>query len=66
MEKTLKLISETWVDINFEYRQHKQTDVMMLSLSEENFEMLEEHQTAVNGMFSSRYLATFEDQCVKW
>ena len=39
---------------------------MMLSLSEENFEMLEENQTAVNGMFSSRYLATFEDQCVKW
>lgn len=34
---------------------------MMLSLSEENFEMLEENQTAVNGMFSSRYLATFED-----
>ena len=23
MEKTLKLISETWVDIKFEYKQHK-------------------------------------------
>ena len=43
MEKTLKMISETWVDIKFEFKQHKQTDVMMLSLSEENFEMLEEN-----------------------
>ena len=38
----------------------------MLSLGEEDFEMLEEMQTQVNGMFSSRYLATFEDKCVKW
>lgn len=38
----------------------------MLRLNEENFETLEEHQTQVNAMFSSRYLATFEDRCVKW
>ena len=38
----------------------------MLKLSEENFETLEENQTNVNGMFSSRYLSTFEDKCVYW
>lgn len=38
----------------------------MLKLSEENFETLEENQTAVNGMFSSRYLSTFEEKCVYW
>ena len=39
---------------------------MMLKLSEENFETLEENQTNVNGMFSSRYLSTFEEKCVYW
>ena len=38
----------------------------MLGLDDENFELLEEHQTNVNAMFSSRYLSTFEDRCVKW
>lgn len=38
----------------------------MLKLSEENFEMLEENQTQVTAMFSSRYLSTFEEQCVRW
>jgi hypothetical protein len=33
----------------------------MIRLSEENFDMLEENQTGINGMFSSRYLSTFED-----
>jgi hypothetical protein len=28
--------------------------------------MLEENQVAVTSMFSSRYLATFEDRCVYW
>jgi dynein heavy chain len=66
MERSLKQISEFWVDIKFEFQQHKNTDVMMLKLSEENFETLEENQTNVNGMFSSRYLSTFEEKCVYW
>jgi dynein heavy chain len=66
MEKTLKTIAETWVGIEFVFRAHKGSDVQMLGLDEENFEMLEEHQTNVNAMFSSRYLATFEEACVKW
>jgi dynein heavy chain len=66
MERTLKMIAETWVSIEFVFRPHKGSDVQMLGLDEENFEMLEEHQTNVNAMFSSRYLATFEESCVKW
>lgn len=64
MEKTLNNIEEFWVDIQFDFQQHKGTDVQMLKLNEENFEILEENQTQVNAMFSSRYLATFEDRCV--
>ncbi len=66
MEKTLEKIEETWEKIEFVFTQHKGSDVQMLRLDEVDFEQLEENQTQVNGMFSSRYLATFEDKCVKW
>lgn len=66
MEKTLVKLEETWKDIVFEFNKHKDTDVMLIKLSEENFEMLEENQVAVTAMFSSRYLSTFEEKCVYW
>ena len=66
MEKTLNDTEVFWKDIEFEFQPHKGSGVQMLKLSEENFEKLEENQTQVNGMFASRYLATFEDRCIKW
>ena len=66
MEKTLAKIQENWVDVLFEFTQHKDTPVHMIRLSEENFDMLEENQVNVTAMFSSRYLATFEDRIVYW
>jgi len=44
MEKTLAKIDENWVDVLFEFTQHKDTPVHMIRLSEENFDMLEENQ----------------------
>lgn len=38
----------------------------MLRLSEENFELLEENQTVITAMTSSRYLAFFEDRVTTW
>ena len=66
MEKTLNTIEGAWVGIQFDFQEHKGTSVQMLKLNEESFEMLEEHQTQVNAMFSSRYLSTFEEKCIKW
>jgi dynein heavy chain len=66
MEKTLNKLEETWKDVVFEFSQHKNTDLKLIRLGEENFEMLEENQVAVTSMFSSRYLATFEEKCVYW
>ena len=66
MEKTLKALEEFWKDIIFEFNQHKDTSVKLIKLSEENFEALEENQVQVTAMFSSRYLSTFEEQCVLW
>ncbi len=66
MEKTLVKLEETWKDIEFEFNKHKDTDIMLIRLGEENFEMLEENQVNVTAMFSSRYLSTFEEKCVYW
>ena len=66
MEKTLNKLEEIWSVVEFEMTKHKDTEVMLLKVTEENFEMLEENQVAVNSMFSSRFLSTFEDRCVYW
>lgn len=66
MEKTLAKIEENWKDVLFDFTQHKDTNLHMIRLNEENFDMLEENQTAVNAMFSSRYLATFEEKVNYW
>lgn len=66
MEKTLVRLEETWKDVIFEFTKHKDTDIKLIKLSEENFEMLEENQVSVTAMFSSRYLSTFEEKCVYW
>jgi dynein heavy chain len=43
MEENLQKIEAFWVDVRFEFQQHKGSDVQMLRLSEENFETLEEN-----------------------
>ena len=66
MEKTLKKIKETWDVILFEKTQHKNTDIYLLRVSEENFELLEEAQVQVQNMFASRYLQHFEKEVLEW
>ena len=62
----LKINRIKFKDVKFDFQQYKNTNVQMLRLSEENFETLEENQTVVTAMFSSRYLATFEDIVNYW
>jgi len=66
MESTLAILDEKWKDVVFEFRAHKDSGVHMMKLIEEDFDMLEENQVQVQSMFSSRYLATFEDRIVYW
>jgi len=66
MEKTLKKLTEIWKDVKFSFQQMKGSDVQLLRLTEEDFEMLEEHQVQVQAMTASRYLATFEEEIIKW
>lgn len=66
MQKTLEKIENNWKDVVFNFTPHKGSGVQMMGLSEENFDMLEENQVSVTAMFSSRYLATFEEKIVYW
>ena len=66
MEKTLAKLDVDWAVVEFEFDAHKDSGVQMIRLNEENFDMLEENQVNVTSMFSSRYLATFEDKIVYW
>jgi dynein heavy chain len=66
MEKTLEKLQQVWSTVNFVFTQHKDTDIYMARLGEEDFEMLEEDQTKVTAMLGSRYLSTFEDEINMW
>ena len=66
MEQALEKIEIIWKSLEFQFVQHKQTDIQMIKLSEEDFETLEDHQVQVQNMMGSRYLSTFEKQVTSW
>lgn len=66
MEKQLNNIETFWGAVQFEQEPHKNGDVHLLKISEENFEKLEEHQVNVGNMFASRYMAFFEERIMTW
>lgn len=66
MENTLNKLQQTWVDIIFEFKEHKGTGMHMIGLGADEFDMLENDQVSVTAMTSSRYLATFEEKIYYW
>jgi dynein heavy chain len=66
MEQALTKIEGTWKNLEFLFSAHKDTDIHMIKLAEEDFETLEDHQLQVQNMMGSRYLATFEEQVTGW
>jgi len=66
MEITLGKLNSAWSVVELGFDAHKGTDIMLMKVKDEDFEMLEENQVAVQNMFASRYLATFETEVVGW
>lgn len=66
MEKTLAKLTGIWKEVKFQFTPMKDSDVQLLRLSEEDFELLEENQLQVQSMSASRYVATFEDEIITW
>lgn len=66
MEKTLERLEKEWRPRLFDFTPHKDSGYYLIRLLEEDTEALENDVTAVSAMFSSRYLATFEDKINFW
>ena len=66
MEQTLAKLKVTWAVVEFEFDQHRDTDVFLMKMKEEDFETLEDNQLVVQGMMASKYLATFEEEVTGW
>ena len=66
MEQTLAKLANTWKSIEFVFQQHRESDVHLISMKEEDFECLEDNQLVVQGMMASKYLATFEAEVTGW
>jgi dynein heavy chain, axonemal len=61
METALAKLSETWETMEFQFVQHKATDVFTIRLAEEDFELMEDNQVLVQGMMANRFCATFAE-----
>jgi dynein heavy chain len=66
MSKQIKTVEGKWTDVEFELLKHKETEIFVLKLLEENFETLEEHQLLINNMLLSKYVGYFEKKVETW
>jgi dynein heavy chain len=66
MEQALAKIHDIWEEMDFHFSSHRGTDLMICAISEEDNEVLEDHQVQVQNMMGSRYLATFEKEVTSW
>jgi dynein heavy chain len=68
MEDTLARLKEAWASIVFETEAFDEgySDVLLVKMSEEDFEMLENDQMAVQSMVTSRFVQTFYDDIMHW
>ena len=67
MEKQLAILKENWACVEWVEEQYQEgSDIYMLRIGEDDFEMLENDQLTVQGMMGSRFLATFEKEVTTW
>ena len=64
-EETLKNLEQTWGGVEFQGSNYKDTDVPLIKLAEEDFELLEADQLTLQGMVASRY-THFKEESTKW
>ncbi|XP_015211854.2 dynein axonemal heavy chain 17 [Lepisosteus oculatus] len=66
MEKTLKELNSTWSTMQFEHEAHGRTGTMLLKVSEELVETLEDNQVQLQTMMTSKYIAHFLQEVSDW
>ena len=66
IERNLAQLAATWSEQVFVFKQHNQSDVYLVSVTEETFEMLEDNQVLTQNMSASRFVGHFADEVGKW
>ena len=67
MQETLARLAEAWGAVEWRGEPAKEgSDVMLLRVAEDDWEMCEGDQLTVQGMMTSRYLAHFEAEVTAW
>lgn len=66
MEKALNDMENNWKILEFNLETHERTKLKVIRVSEEIMEILEENQTQLQNMFSSKYIAHFLEDVTKW
>ncbi|KAG7187946.1 hypothetical protein KM043_013908 [Ampulex compressa] len=66
MEKVLKEIKTTWLNMEFEKETHERTKLTLLKISEETIEALEENQVQLQNMLGSKYIGHFLEEVTDW
>ncbi|XP_071672368.1 dynein axonemal heavy chain 17 isoform X2 [Patagioenas fasciata] len=66
MEKVLSSLDTTWSAMEFEHETHARTGILLLKSNEEMIETLEDHQTQLQNMMTSKYLAFFLQEVSSW
>lgn len=66
MEKVLKELSATWSVMEFGTTVHERTKLRLLTISEDVIETLEENQTALQNMMTSKFIGFFLEEVSNW
>lgn len=64
--QVLNSLDTTWATMEFEHETHARTGIMLLKSDEELIETLEDHQTQLQNMMTSKYLAFFLQEVSSW
>jgi dynein heavy chain len=66
MEKILNDLENTWSNMNFHTEKHPRTGVTLVSIDDDILVALDEHQTQLQTLLSSKFISHFIDNVVKW
>ncbi|XP_023292211.2 dynein beta chain, ciliary [Lucilia cuprina] len=66
MEKVLKDLQNTWATMEFQNEIHERTGLKLLKSSEELVETLEENQSQLQNMASSKFVGFFQAEVTSW
>lgn len=66
MEKALLDMENNWKQLEFKLDTHERTKLKIIRVEEEILETLEENQTQLQNMLSSKFIAHFLEDVLKW